>query len=372
MTSSHALVGAPAPGIGLARLPDALGRCGYAEIAASFQPWSVSPAAWLETAQTLDDPLRAALELLLLGAAIDQERLPEPVAELVPDLVDAGIAVLRDGRVGLQGLGLFRLHGVWLVAQLPQTVPTLYVGDDSIALASRLEVRRGVGLDLCAGPGLQTLVSASRGMTVVAVEVNPVAAALCAVNARINGFADQITVHCADLYAGAVGRYDLVTANPPLLPIPADLPYPFVGDGGPDGFAVTWRILHGLPDHLADGGVAQIIGMTLSDGFVPSPLRDVASWAAATGLDICWTTVSHLPTDADGWWTRGVAATSAAQTGVSSAELVEQRCAELAASYAALGAPFVCTYFLRVTPGAGRLRHVDVSTQRRPSGLWYR
>jgi release factor glutamine methyltransferase len=209
-------------------------------------------------------------------------------------------------------------------------------------------------------------------MRVTAVEVNPVAAALCAVNAEVNGLADRITVSCADLYAGATGRYDLVTANPPLLPIPAGLPYPFVGDGGPDGFSVTWRILKGLPDHLAGNGVAQIIGMTLSDGFVPAPLADVAAWAEAKGLDVCWTTVSHLPTAADAWWTRGVAATSAAQSGLGQADAAERMAVELAEAYAALDAPFVCTCFLRITPGAGRLRHLDVSTQQQPPGLWYR
>ncbi|ONI85378.1 hypothetical protein ALI144C_13940 [Actinosynnema sp. ALI-1.44] len=361
----------PAADAGLARLPEALGRCGYSEVAASFHPSTVSPTAWYDTALAFDDPLRAALELLLLGGSVDPGRLPAALVELVPDLLGAGVAAAHQGKVSLQGLGLFRLNGIWLLAQLPQMSPTLYFGDDSIALAARLEIRRGKALDLCAGPGLQSLVSASRGMEVVAVEVNPVAAALCAVNTQVNGLAGRITVNCADLYAGADGRYDLVTANPPLLPIPAGMPYPFVGDGGADGFDVTWRILRGLPRHLADRGVAQIIGMTLSDGFVPAPLDSVAAWAAAESLDVCWTTVNHLSTAADSWWTRGVAATSTAQIDPASSLAAEAMSAELAAAYAELDAPFVCTCFLRISRGDGNLRYVDVSSPE-SSGLWYR
>ncbi len=37
-------------------------------------------------------------------------------------------------------------------------------------------------------------------------------------------------------------RFDLICMNPPLLPIPSGLGYPFIGDGGPDGLAVTRRV----------------------------------------------------------------------------------------------------------------------------------
>lgn len=38
--------------------------------------------------------------------------------------------------------------------------------------------------------------------------------------------------------------------NPPLLPIPDEIPYPFVGDGGQSGLDITLHILKGGDTHL--------------------------------------------------------------------------------------------------------------------------
>lgn len=358
---------------GIDEVPAALDRCGFTELAASFRPWADPTTSSGRAIGALGDPLRAAAELLMLGRPVAVDRLPAPLVDVLPALERSGVCTTLDGMAHLQGLALFRLPGLWLLAHPPQNSPTLYLGQDSIALASRLDTRPGRCLDLCAGPGVQSLVCAGRGMDVVAVELNPVAAALCSVNVALNGRSSQVSVRSGDLYAEVAGeRFDLVCANPPLLPIPAGLPYPFVGDGGPDGLDVTRRILDGLDQHLTGSGHAQLLGMTLSDGFLPLGLDGLGRWCATAGIDLTWTTVNQLSTAVDSAWVQGVGATSAVHAGHVTGDEIEAAQQALADGYAALGASHVCTYFLRASRGRGRVTYIDVSEPDGGGDLWFR
>lgn len=346
---------------------------GYADLVACFTPWLVNQQAWKQASANTCDPDQAMLELFLLGRQVPITRLPESLVDVLPHLAAAGLCKYEDELVTLGGLALHRFQGKWIFAQSNQVSPTMYLGDDSTALAARLEARPGTALDLCAGPGIQSLVCASRGMDVVAAEINPVAAALGAANARVNGLEDRVQVRVGDLYACTQDdrRFELVVANPPLLPIPNGVGYPFVGDGGPDGLNVTRRILAGLPAHLATTGTAQLIGMTLSDGYFPHCLPELRTWCRDRAMDVIWTTTHHPTTARGGWWVEGVARTSAGHTGQADPDEVAAVADQLTAGYRDLDATAVCTYFLRVVPGTGTLRYIDVSVPDGLPGLWY-
>lgn len=357
----------------IAAVPTALAACGYSDLAAAFLPSGVCAQSWSAVVASLDDPLRAVAQLLLLGDLVPTERLPGDVMKVLPALQRSGVCTVQDGSAYLGGLSLFRVQGLWLLAQPPQVAPTLYFGDDSLALAARLDAGPGRCLDLCAGPGVQSLILAARGRDVVAVEINPVAAAVCAVNVAMNGLTDRISVRCGDLYdAVGGGVFDLVCANPPLLPIPEGMEYPFVGDGGPDGLAVTWQILSGLADRLSEVGHAQLIGMTLSDGFLPLRFGELSEWIQQNGFDMRLSAMAHLSTALDSWWVQGVGASTAAHSGPTSATEIDRSRRRLSAGYAALGAEYVCTYFMRVTRGTGKMRYLDLSPGPGEGGLWYR
>ena len=153
-------------------------------------------------------------------------------------------------------------------------------------------------LDLCSGPGLQALGASALAAAVDAVEVNPVAMALAELNVTMNRREAQISVHLGSLYRPVQGLvYDNVIANPPFLPVPDSINYPFVGDGGPDGLRVVRKILAGLPDALALDGLAQIICAVPSDGLLPSAaiVADLETWCAAAGFDLLVTTTAHIP-----------------------------------------------------------------------------
>jgi release factor glutamine methyltransferase len=352
----------------LADLVPRLEAEGYGEFLASFVPTSVRPDAWQRAAAVIDGPLRTVIGLFLLGEAVFPEALPTRIQEMCSTLTRLGFCdEVASGRLRLPGLVLLRLHGYWLFVQRPQISPTLYFGDDSVALANRLRPPAGSRtLDLCAGPGAQSLVCSARSNEVVAVEANPVAAALCQENVSLNLLSDRISIRCGDLYEPVKGVFDYVVCNPPLLPIPKELDYPFVGDGGHDGLAVVRRVVAGLPQYLSGDGACHILGTTPSDGFLPVALTEVEEWTSSYRLDMILTTTAHVDATLGATWTRSVAATVSAHSGCSFDYAHET----IANGYARQRATHVCAYYLRIVRGKPNLRVIDVSTNP-PSGFWF-
>ena len=68
--------------------------------------------------------------------------------------------------------------------------------------------------DLGCGLGSDALAAARAGITVYAVDADPLTAALAAANAAAAGLADRITVECADATGVPVERFDAVFADP--------------------------------------------------------------------------------------------------------------------------------------------------------------
>ena len=131
----------------------------------------------------------------------------------------------------------------------PPSSDSLMLGDAVIASEARHM------LDLCTGSGIQGLQLAASAARVVAVDVNPRAAAVASFNARLNGV-ENIDVRVGDLYTPVRGaRFDLVIANPPFVASPY-AKAPSYHSGGPRGDRVLRRIIAGLTNHLHDCGRA--------------------------------------------------------------------------------------------------------------------
>jgi methylase of polypeptide subunit release factors len=216
------------------------------------------------------DPLACAIELFML-----QGSLPSSEVNALLDAPDQQ-ALLRAGvlehhagtvhaRLSLYPVGRRLVFSDHAWPQVGRAAPSLlshdrvmYIGADSRWLA-RATVRRPVAaaLDLCCGSGVQAVLAASHAARVAAVDVNPRAVRCTAFNAAAMGLSNLQALQ-GDLYAPVPdGHFDLITANPPFVPAPAQE----VGfrDGGPTGEDVQRRIVEGLPRHLAKGGVAQIV-----------------------------------------------------------------------------------------------------------------
>jgi methylase of polypeptide subunit release factors len=144
---------------------------------------------------------------------------------------------------------------------LPGRDPVYPPGSDSLILRGAIfapDARRV--LDLCTGSGVQALrladsAEACGAKQIVAVDINPRAAAVARLNAQLNG-ATNVDVRVGDLYAPVGGaQFDLIIANPPFVASPY-AGGPAYHSGGAVGDAVLRRIIAGWRTRLARGGRA--------------------------------------------------------------------------------------------------------------------
>lgn len=217
------------------------------------------------------NPLDLAIDLLLLQGTLS----PTETGQLLPAcevdaLVLLGLLAIDEtgkarARASLFPVGdrlIFSDHA-WPTLPHPgyATVPcdqVMSVGLDSRLLA-RCTARRPFrsALDLCTGSGIHALLASAHAEQVLAVDINPRAACCASFNAQALGI-ENLKVVVGDLFDAAPGEcFDLITANPPFVPSPLDTLC--FRDGGHSGEEVLKRIVAGLPQHLAPGGIAQIV-----------------------------------------------------------------------------------------------------------------
>jgi len=117
-------------------------------------------------------------------------------------------------------------------------------------------------LDIGTGCGILALISAESAEEVVATDINPFAVSCAKKNAELNGLNHKIDVLEGDLFGpiGTEERFNLITFNPPYLPIPhtsTERGYLCSAwNGGSDGRLVTDRFLDQIPRFLKrDGNV---------------------------------------------------------------------------------------------------------------------
>ncbi|MCI4336043.1 MAG: methyltransferase [Thermoplasmata archaeon] len=142
------------------------------------------------------------------------------------------------------------------------TAPIYPVREDTELLGRFANAGRGRwALEIGCGQGAVSVAAARGGSRVVATDLNPHALRSLRAVALSEGF--DLSVVRTDLASG-LGRFDRILANPPYLPTSpaARDPDPWVNlalDGGPDGLAVTRRILASLPEHLLPGGAGFVL-----------------------------------------------------------------------------------------------------------------
>lgn len=163
---------------------------------------------------------------------------------------------------------LEHLDGISLVV-LPQVFnPVLFRTGEALARAVAASPLaspppEGRALDLGTGSGAGAVFAARRGWRVTAVDLNPEAVRCARVNALLNGLEGRIEVREGDLFAPVAGeRFGLILFNPPFF------------RGAPrDRLDLAWRgtdvlerFAAGLPQALADGGIALLCLSTDGDG----------------------------------------------------------------------------------------------------------
>lgn len=218
---------------------------------------AIDPAA-------LPEPARTIARLFCCAGSVESPRL-EP-AGLFLALEEFGL-LERDGdRVSAGPFRLVNHMGVFLFCENVSPTARLYYGEDSLALSQLLYPAEGRVLDLCTGPGAQALTCARTASWVTAVDKEPFAERMFWLNATLNGLEDKVEFFRGDLLEPVKGRrFDLISANPPFMPVPAGVRLPLFAGGGADGLEVVRRLLAALPDVLEPHGKCHIVGALMGN-----------------------------------------------------------------------------------------------------------
>jgi methylase of polypeptide subunit release factors len=261
------------------------------------KPARAGQTHWTTTQEKLTTPVSVLVALFLLGLAVPRASLPDE-----PQWLQTGMVVPCDfdsslvmAYVSLYPFDLPTGETLYFVTDwhphvlsmttrfLAEEEPVMYLGPDSLALAHHfiLGVEETVEqwLDLCTGSGIQAILAVKRQLCLhaVGVDVNPRALRLAAFNARLNQVEDdQITFLQKDLLQDdpVPGNYQVITANPPFLPVPPQIPvhrHGWFSSGGPSGAAVVQAILQQAQNGLLEPGgkLAMVSEFFAKDGVYP-------------------------------------------------------------------------------------------------------
>jgi release factor glutamine methyltransferase len=265
------------------QLPEILGRTGYLPFYLYFGDGNLRVSDWATAARRLEDPLQSLVNLFLLQKPVRRRAIEQLLGEeVVSELKQTNI--LRNGAADLasNSFSLLSFRSNVYFAQLNDN-PYAYFGEDSIALGTyQTPVPDGEILDLCSGPGIQSLIAARSAKHVTGVEINPKAWSVARLNQRMNQSGSKVefvNMSLTDFAATNTRQFDRILFNPPLVPVPEDMSYPFVGHGGSDGLSVTDDILGLYKRALKPNGRFEFIGMTVgkkNGSFQNDPLMALA------------------------------------------------------------------------------------------------
>jgi release factor glutamine methyltransferase len=176
----------------------------------------------------------------------------------------------------LAGTPVSRLRGTkdFAGSTFTLSAATLEPRDDTEALIDAvkpaLELRPSARiLDIGTGSGIIaiTLLKVFPAAQVIATDISADALATAADNAKRIGVDARLTLIRGDLFAGAVGPFDLIISNPPYIPT-SDIAGldrevrdhdPLIAlDGGTDGLDFYRRIADVAPAFLSPGGIVAV------------------------------------------------------------------------------------------------------------------
>jgi SAM-dependent methyltransferase len=188
----------------------------------------------------------------------DNELLPDA---LRVELQEAGIVEKHDAlwcsTVRWSSLeGLLFAHSPYPTTQ----ADAVFFGPDSYRFAQVIEtylqqrfepVRRAVDIGCGAGVGALIIARARHEAQVLAVDINPRALRMSAVNAELAGLAN-VSVYHSDVLGSVEGEFDLIVANPPYMN--DDRQRAYRHGGGALGEQLSLRIVAESLGRLAHGG----------------------------------------------------------------------------------------------------------------------
>jgi len=214
------------------------------------------------------DSLDLLIRLFLSNTPIEQRewsRLGCPVS--IDGLLSLGLAHWKAEGFLQSDISIFECNDLLIATDAflvprPGTQTTMPLFPESYELA-RSVTRECVDstLDLCTGSGVHALLASRHSRRCHAIDISARTIQFAAFNAWLNEI-HNIEFAQSDLFAAVdQGAFDLITANPPYMPVSDSGPGENFYSGGKRGDAVSVRILRELVKHLKPGGICQIIQM---------------------------------------------------------------------------------------------------------------
>jgi methylase of polypeptide subunit release factors len=174
-----------------------------------------------------------------------------------------------------------------------QSSDAVFFGPDSYRFAQLIHthlqqnftaVHRAVDIGCGAGVGAIVIARARREAQVLALDINPLALRLSAVNAALAEVGNLEIAH-SDLLQNVDGQFDLIVANPPYMADPAERAYR--DGGGALGAGLSLRIVEqALPRLTPGGSLVLYTGVAMVDGRDPF-LEALGTWRDSP--DFGWT-----------------------------------------------------------------------------------
>lgn len=165
--------------------------------------------------------------------------------------------------------GMLFAHSAYPTSQ----ADAVFFGPDSYRFAQMIDahvqqrsepVRRAVDIGCGAGVGALVVARAHPYAEVLAVDINPRALRLSAVNAELAGV-DNISVYQSDILGSVEGEFDLIIANPPYMNDSQQRAYRH--GGGALGEALSLRIVReSLPRLQKAGSLVLYTGVAMVEG----------------------------------------------------------------------------------------------------------
>ncbi|MCJ8206841.1 class I SAM-dependent methyltransferase [Pseudomonas sp. RGM2987] len=179
-------------------------------------------------------------------------------------------------------------------SQFPtQASDAVFFGPDSYRFAQLIHshlqqnftaVHRAVDIGCGAGVGAIVIARARREAHVLALDINPLALHLTAVNAALAEVANVEIAH-SDVLKDVEGSFDLIVANPPYMADPSERAYRH--GGGTLGAGLSLRIVEqALPRLTPGGSLVLYTGVAMVDGRDPF-LEALGTWRDSA--DFGWT-----------------------------------------------------------------------------------
>lgn len=244
------------------------------------------------------DPLAVLARLLALGTAQPSTAVDEALPRTGADgMVALGLGA-RDGG-DVRPLAMVRPQAFaddagagqwWIASDLDESVlegplPTGHVlgaGGASLTLAGlQLPTFAARALDVGAGCGIQSLRARRDVAEVVATDVSERALWFTELNAALNGI-PGIETRRGSLFEPVAGEtFDRIVSNPPFVITPRieGVPVYEYRDAGYEGDGLVAAVIRGVGEHLAPGGVAQLLGNWETHAGMPG-LERVRGWVA--------------------------------------------------------------------------------------------